>query len=156
MKPKLYPTQAELTALFSYEDGVLVWKKTNKVAGRDTPQGYRQVGIKGKIYYLHRLIWIWHYGDPGTSHVDHINHDRGDNRIENLQLLSPRRNIAKRQGKRLAGTHRRKEDGRWVAGIWTGTKRQHLGYFATEYEAHLAYLQARAIIEESNTGGDHH
>jgi hypothetical protein len=42
--------------------------------------------------------------------------------------------------------------GRWEARIMRGTKRQHLGYFAAETDAAVAY--AHAAAEEESAGGD--
>ncbi len=37
---------------------------------------------------LHRVVWVEHNGAiPKGYHVHHRNHDRGDNRVENLELM---------------------------------------------------------------------
>ena len=49
--------------------------------------GYKVVSIKGKQVYEHRYAMESHIGRSLTSEetVHHINHDRKDNRIENLE-----------------------------------------------------------------------
>lgn len=92
-----------LRNLFDYnsEIGCLVWKVnlgTKKHIGNrfgcvDKVQGYRKGMIKRKSYREHRLIWIWHNGDiPKNLLIDHINGIRGDNRIENLRLVTVSQN----------------------------------------------------------------
>lgn len=48
---------------------------------------------------LHRAMWAWHYGEvPEGYVVDHINNQHGrieDYLLDNLQLLTPKQNLAK-------------------------------------------------------------
>lgn len=50
---------------------------------------------RGKVY-LHRAVWEHHYGPiPDGCHIHHRNEDTGDNRIENLELATPKSHAAK-------------------------------------------------------------
>ena len=52
---------------------------------------------KTQIFPLGRFIYAWFYGDvPEGMVVDHVDNDPFNNRVENLQLLSPEDNLAKR------------------------------------------------------------
>lgn len=82
--------------VFEYRDGLLYWKiKTNRnmkigrLAGSMAGNGYMQVHCFGKVRLMHRIIWEMHNGEiPEGMEIDHINHIRDDNRIENLRLVS--------------------------------------------------------------------
>lgn len=55
----------------------------------------------GKYKYAtileHVLVWLWFKGDiPEGYDVDHIDNDKLNNKIENLQLLTRKENLAKR------------------------------------------------------------
>jgi len=94
-------TQNELKELFEYKDGSLIWKisrgnraKIGSVAGSyDNSTKYRQVRLNKKKFYIHRLIWIYHYGEiENTYQVDHKDRNRLNNNIENLRLLTEKQN----------------------------------------------------------------
>jgi TATA-box binding protein (TBP) (component of TFIID and TFIIIB) len=74
--------------------------------------------------------------------IDHINDNKFDNRLENLQITSVRYNTCKKQEKyssKYKGVSFRKSDKKWVARIFIDGKIIYLGAFVNEYDAHLAY-----------------
>lgn len=44
---------------------------------------------------VHRAVYAWYHGSTNNMVVDHINDIKTDNRIDNLQLLTPKENIWK-------------------------------------------------------------
>lgn len=107
MKSIPIPEQDYLNTLFRYdnEHGSLHWlpqpgRKCNGTkarAGCFTTKNYRIVRIDGRLYKEHRVIWVMHNGPiPDNFDVDHIDHDKTNNRIENLQCISRQANLARR------------------------------------------------------------
>lgn len=77
--------------------------------------------------------------------VDHINNDKSDNRLENLQIITQRENTIKdfKQKKELTskyiGVSWSKVSNKWQGSISINGKQKHLGYFKTEEQASIAY-----------------
>ena len=89
-----------LLNLFIYENGRLLWKspsgrraKIGDEAGYITKNGYRRIGIGGREYPAHWIVW-WMHGKtiPKGMEIDHVNHIRDDNRIEKLRLVTRKQN----------------------------------------------------------------
>ena len=89
---KELPSQDYLNSIFEYKNGKLYWKsktsqrtKIGEVVGSLHKYGYLTVSIKYTEYKVHRLIWKMLTGTDPEFEIDHINHNRSDNRIENLR-----------------------------------------------------------------------
>ena len=87
----------EIYSEFPYQ----IRKKTTGKILKETlkDNGYLMVSLNGKKYYKHRLIatqWIEN-DEPGLKfQIDHKNHVRTDNRIENLRWVPPSENCQNR------------------------------------------------------------
>ena len=85
-------SQDELRERYDYHpDGYLIARErlsprcgAGDRVGSITEKGYIYTKIKGKPYKVHRLIYIYHYGEI-VHQIDHINNIKDDNRIENLR-----------------------------------------------------------------------
>jgi hypothetical protein len=85
--------------------------------------------------------------------VDHINNIKTDNRIDNLQLLTQRENVAKgklqyKKSSIYTGASWAKKSQKWQSHIKINGKSNHLGLFDNEYDAHLAYQKALAVLKK--------
>jgi hypothetical protein len=101
--------------------------------------GYVWRTVKTGKVTLHRLIT----GAGPGQHVDHINHDRLDNRRANLRLCTPRENNWNRPGSSFSGLKGVSPfRGRWRAVITLGGRQLWLGLHETAEAAARAYDEA--------------
>ena len=92
-------TQEELKSILNYnsETGEFSWTpkkkwKKSSAVGSKKPSGYMQAGIGGKVYYQHRLAWLYMTGEMPDLEIDHINGIKDDNRWCNLRLATRSQN----------------------------------------------------------------
>lgn len=149
-------TQSRLHELFTYEatTGFLVRKRPvrgpkclHQHAGWKTKDGYIKVFIDGRPYHCHRLVWTYHNGEWPPASIDHVNGNRGDNRIENLRLATTAQNSRNRGATKanptgLKGVSYYRRNGEWRAQITANGKKYWLGTYRTPHEAHAAYQAA--------------
>jgi len=124
-----------------------VWSKfSNRFIGTiDKKTGYCRIGIGGKNYRVHRLVWMKFRGEiPEHLEIDHINDIRSDNRLVNLQLLTHAENVAKQlkflnKSSEFLGVCFDKKAKKWRAYFrskeYNNGKLKHLGSFKTAIEA---------------------
>lgn len=135
--------------LFTYDNGQLFWKKKKKgrkrsQAGYKAKNGYTQIRIDGVLFYLHRLVWAYHYDETFTE-IDHIDGNTENNCIENLRSVTHQQNMfnIKKFSTNTSGfTGVSKSKNRWIARIRIGTRYVHLGVFKTPEAASIAYQEA--------------
>lgn len=141
-------SQERLNEAFDYRDGVLYWRitsgrsKAGTMAGCFAHNGYRQIQLDGVRLYEHRAIWQFFNGNLHPDLViDHINGNKSDNRIENLQMVDQGHNIRKHWGKNLPrGVYTR--GARFRASIQRDRRHAWLGTFDTVEEAEAAIKAA--------------
>lgn len=123
--------------------------------------GYLQVHLSKKvikkIYAIHCLVWDA-FGDRPRNgrilQVDHIDNNKENNCIENLQLLNCRDNTSKRSlNKYKTSTYsgvsiHKRSNNKWQAQININGKKKYLGIFNSEEEAKKAYQYALAHQDE--------
>jgi hypothetical protein len=143
-------TQSKLLEMFDYrDDGNLVHRHTvqggkrmGEVAGSPHNMGYRQITICRKKYLIHRLVWLYHYGNI-PDQLDHINGKRSDNRIENLRECTYSQNHGNKRMNRnnttgYKGVFLDKRDGFWMVYV----AHQYIGRSLSIQEAAVMYDKA--------------
>jgi hypothetical protein len=111
-------------------------------------RGYQQVYLsklgKRKTISIHQLVAITFLNHKPCGFkivVDHINNDKTDNRVENLQLITNRENCSKDQKNKssiYSGVHILNNN-KWRAVIRLNGVKYALGTFTNEKEAFLKY-----------------
>lgn len=65
-----------------------------RTIGKIDGRGYIMVTLNGKRNYTHRFIWEEEHGEiPKGYDIDHLNFNKSDNRLENLQCVTHKENI---------------------------------------------------------------
>jgi len=73
-------TQKQLKEILEYcpEKGIFTWKvnihrkiKRGNIAGTIASTGHVKIGINKKMYYAHRLAWLYVYGKMPNNNIDH-------------------------------------------------------------------------------------
>lgn len=141
-------TKDEINKLFEYKDGGLYWKVDNPQgpvgtrAGKDCGLRGREIGFNKKVHKEHRLVFILHHGFI-PKFIEHVNGNKKDNRIENLQACSRQPNgwnsigSMARKSLKWRGVYRKGVQ--WEASISHEGQRISLGVFDDEKEAASTY-----------------
>ena len=140
---------------FKYENDKL-WKQ-NKIGNQHgkkgdwiccnnlkaTEYGYIRIKLNKKMYRLHRLVYKLHntswdiYDTSRDNSIDHIDRDKNNNKIENLRVAT---NSLNKLNSNAKGYYYNKVYNKYCAEICINHNRINLGYYDTEEEANLTYL----------------
>lgn len=116
-------------------------------AGSVLPNGYLYINIKKRVMLVHRVIWAMLY-DYWPMNVDHIDHVRINNKLDNLREVSTMVNgqnitIPSDNTSGRIGVYWNRQRNTWVAKIKAGGKKMHLGSFKNKDAA----IASRAAAE---------
>lgn len=109
-------------------------------------------GITCKLFKVHVVVAASFLNHKTNGHIiviDHINGNKEDNRLENLQLVTQRENTSicfnKNRDKfsnKYIGVTWYEKTNKWICRIHYDKKTRHLGYFNSEIEASNTYQNA--------------
>lgn len=114
--------------------------------------GYLSVGLSKngcvktiKVHSLVAMAYLNHVPNGYKLVINHINHNKTDNRVENLEITTQRENTNQKHmnaSSKYVGVHWYKAGKKWKSMIRIGNKKVYLGSFLNEFDAHLAYQAA--------------
>lgn len=137
-----------VTGEFTYSD-LCKHRMKNKVAGTTISKhpntGYKRIYLLRKWYQAHRLAWLYVYGVWPDGEIDHVNNERGDNRIENLRVVSRSENMTNSKTKKgntsgMKGVYWNADWGKWCATVSIKKQRYWLGGFVDIQDAKNAVV----------------
>lgn len=150
LKKLLYytPHTGTFTRLISTSNVV----KVGDIAGCLNAQKYYSIRINKKSYLCHRLAWLYIYGYFPKNQIDHINHNRGDNRICNLREVTMQENkrnspIPSNNTSGTIGVYWHKQRQKWLASIKVNKKQLSLGIYKNKEDAIKARKHAEKIYK---------
>lgn len=108
---------------------------------------------KHKPCLVHTLIamaFLNHKPDGLTIVVDHIDNNKNNNCLDNLQLITHRENVSKdlkNTKSKYTGVSKGKNKKKWLAYYKKNGLQKYIGSFDDELSAHHAYLKAVSEIK---------
>ena len=109
--------------------------------------GYLNISLKGKMMPIHRLMAIQFLPKiNGKNQVNHKNGIKIDNRLENLEWVNNRENVAHFYGNKNTGVQKTKAN-KFSVKIYSEGKQIYLGTFPEIEQANKAYQMAKKILD---------
>lgn len=127
----------------------------NKTDYTRKTKGYPVTTLFLKTYYLHRLAWLYVYGEFPKFYIDHIDGNTENNAISNLRQVTHGQNhqnlgLRKSNSSGYTGVSLDKRTGKWESYIWFNNKKYNLGYFSDIEIARKHYVVAKSLLHTAN------
>lgn len=153
-------TQTKLKEVLEYrpETGEFVWLKCKRKgfklgapAGTKRGDGYVLIQVDGKVTYAHQMAFLYMAGEI-PAEIDHIDHDRSNNRWGNLRAVTRTENQRNRVRSRnnksgITGVCFDCRRGKWLAYITLDGAVKQLGAFYELEDAMACRLAANTAHE---------
>lgn len=142
--------------LIKRNNGVFL-TKTKLLKGTKDFYGYIIVGLykdgKSKNFKVHILVamaFLTHVPNGFKNVIHHIDHDKQNNNIKNIRIISHRKNVSIGSGQKRTsdylGVYLSSDGKKWCSRITIDKKRVFLGRFNSEKEAAKAYRNKLKFI----------
>jgi len=146
------------TGSFTRKNQTTTSPKVGEDSANINANGYKQFYVCGKLFLVHRLVWLIENGEMPNGSIDHINQDKSDNRIQNLRLVPHSENMKNKklyaQNKYgIAGVYWYKKNKKWASQIRNSKKLYSLGYFDNFFDACCARKSAELKFNFSFSHG---
>lgn len=159
---KIELTQEYVRSVLDYDEltGIFTWRHSGKgrKLGRMAGSLHRTLGsvqlhVGGKLYYAHRVAWLYMTGAWPKEHIDHIDGNPANNAWANLRAATNSENMQNQRRSRsdnkssgLLGVTWSKPARRWIAQIQIDGVHKYLGLHDTPELAHAAYIEAKRVM----------
>lgn len=125
----------------------------------DPSNGYFRIRVEGKLYYVHRLIWMYQTGAFPEGEIEHEDRDRTNNKWNNISdvpksinALNKSKLINNTSG--VTGVYWESRTNKWRAEVQYQGKKYRLGRFIDMQDAANACKKKRAELGFSSTHGE--
>ncbi len=145
---------------FATDRAFAAWntKYVGTPVGSKDRKGYVRVKMRlfDRAFLAHRLVWLIVTGEWPPGEIDHIDHNRSNNRWDNLRSVSTSENQRNRSRGRAntsgaVGVSWHTKGGKWRVQVAS----KHMGYFVDFDEAVAAQREAVAAVGyHPNHGAD--
>ncbi|HCQ2951016.1 TPA: HNH endonuclease [Escherichia coli] len=146
-------SQSYFNSLYIYnpKTGVILNRWNRKENTTKFKNGYIKLSLGNEQWLAHRVAWIIHFGSiPEGMEVDHINHDKADNRIDNLRIVSHSKNMKNVKLKKsnktgFCGVHLDTVSGKFIAKVKINGVTHTVGRFHNAKDAGDAAMRFRIV-----------
>ncbi len=159
-------SQDRLKQLLDYspETGVFTYKvrrgkfDAGHIAGTVCDDLRVDIVVDGRLYRAHRLAWLYVTGKWPEFEIDHRDTNPSNNSWANLRDVTStvnkqnkRRAQSGKKYSELLGAQWCKQSQKWKSSIRVDGKIRHIGFFASEQEAHEGYVKVKRELHEGCT-----
>ncbi len=133
-------TQERLKKMVTYDPLTGLFTKYGVACEHKDSFGYTKVFVDGKLFWTHRLAWLYMTGEWPQQYIDHIDRDPSNNRWTNLRDVSQSQNMLNQRRHPESCVFYR--GNYWVVSV----KNKYYGCFS---DKELATQKARQAIAEN-------